>query len=143
MNRIRITGVVELAQALARAPGVVRGHIGGALFAVAQHVLKVSGEAVPIDTGTLKSSRFTVGPEDTSRGIEVTIGYGGAAAPYAQAIHEHPSDASPKSWKGKTLNFSRPGTGTKYLERPLNEARKGFTQRVAEYARGRIERDVR
>jgi hypothetical protein len=133
MNRIRITGVAELAQALARAPGVVRGHIGGALFAVAQDVLKVSGEAVPIDTGTLKSSRFTVGPEDTSRGIEVTIGYGGAAAAYALPVHEMP----------ETNRFSRPGTGPKYLERPLNEARRGFLQAVVEYAQSRIERDVR
>ena len=74
----------------------------------------------------LKSSGNVQRPKRSGFGgkdIEVTLEYGGPAAPYALAIHDHPSGASPPSWEGKTLNFYLGGEhGTKYLERPLLEA---------------------
>src|SRR5687767_5476077 len=69
---------------------------------------------VPVDFGTLKGSGHV---ESRRRGkdIEVVLSYGGAAAAYALAVHEHPSGASPPSWKGVEVVFQPQGRGPKYL----------------------------
>ena len=58
--------------------------------------------------------------------------FGGAAAAYAQAVHEHPSSSSPPSWKGKIIKF-RGGRqrGVKYLERPMRFHSIGMAGRIA------------
>lgn len=87
---------------------------------------------VPVDLGTLRASKTITGPDMSGDRIEVTIGYGGAASAYAVAIHETPSEHDPPSWEGTTVDFKVKGTGRKYLERSLNEAMKGMSDRIAE-----------
>lgn len=87
---------------------------------------------VPVDLGTLRASKTITGPEMIGDQIEVVIGYGGAAAAYAAAIHETPSEHDPPSWEGVTVDFKVKGTGRKYLEIPLVEAMPGMPDRIAE-----------
>ena len=102
---------------------------GSAIFREGEEIMANSKDKfVPVDLGALKDSGFTNLPVIRSNGATVTIGYGGAAAAYALAIHEHPSGHSPPSWKG-SVNF-RVG-GPKYLELPFNEAIPGMPKRLA------------
>jgi len=74
---------------------------------------------VPIDLGALKSSGHVKPVERSGKSLEVTLAYGGAAAPYAVVQHENPDFFHPngKSWK--------------YLEKPLNAAIPGMLDRIA------------
>ena len=100
---------------------------------------------VPTNLGTLLGSGSVSGPFIDGQGlgrltlssggvgsIEVSMTFGGAAAAYAQAVHEHPSSSSPPSWKGKTIKF-RGGRqrGVKYLERPMRFHSIGMAGRIA------------
>ena len=86
---------------------------------------------VPHDLGTLSGTGQVNDPVVSGKSVEITLGFGGAAAPYALAIHEHPSASTPPSWEGKAIVFSPAGTGPKYLERPLKAATKDMHKRLA------------
>lgn len=85
-------------------------------------------EYVPVDDGPLRDSGFVDLPKRQGTMIEVAMYYGGASAPYALAIHEHPGPHDPPSWRGATgggrsgafsgtVRFQR--GGPKYLEKPM------------------------
>lgn len=101
--------------------------IRGALFVKAEDIMRVSKrDFVPVapDGGALRSSGH-VRPPMRGRGrmVQVELVYGGTSAPYATAIHEHPSAASPPSWKNKPkLDFHLGGDRTGYLIKPMNAA---------------------
>lgn len=86
---------------------------------------------VPVDLGALRASRTITGPTINGSEIECSIGYGGAAAAYAVAVHETPSEHDPPSWEGVTVNFKGQGQ-RKYLETPLRAAMPGMSERIAE-----------
>jgi len=89
---------------------------------------------VPVDLGTLRNSGTVSQPIIAEDGtISIKLYFGGAAAPYALAIHEHPSSFDPPSWRGKPiLNFrGKQGRGPKYLEYPLRQAENGMAERLA------------
>lgn len=106
-----------------------------ALKEEAQDILNDAQENyVPVETEELKDSGRV---ENILRGTgrEVAIRFGGTpeTEPYAIAVHEHLSAASPPSWKGKTIRWSKPGTGPKYLEIPFNKAiSNGYLARMAD-----------
>jgi hypothetical protein len=89
---------------------------------------------VPVDQGILSGSGHVQPAEILGNSVVVKMGYGGPAAPYAAAVHENPragktGGVSPQGKKYKT--WAKVG-GWKYLERPINEHRQGFSQRVGE-----------
>jgi len=98
-----------------------------ALFFRGERVMTVSKrDFVPVDDANLKNSGFV---EAAKIKLQVFLNYGGPAAPYAIAVHEHLSQHSPRSWKvserqGAGVRFHPPGRGPKYLERPLMDARR-------------------
>lgn len=97
---------------------------GRSLFESAENIMAISKEQyVPVETGTLRASGFVQPPDITGKSVSVYLGYGGAAAPYALAVHENPR-------AGKTGGISPSGKkykrwaavgGWKYIETPLNE----------------------
>jgi len=99
--------------------------IDAALFKTANDIMKDSKENfVPVDTTNLQASGHTELPERKGNKVTVTIGYGGAAAPYALAVHENPRSGKtqgtgPSGQKYKT--WAQVGEW-KYLETPLIEA---------------------
>lgn len=86
---------------------------------------------VPVDLGTLRSSIHVGELVRKFRNVVITILAGGAAAPYALAVHNHPSDASPPTWQGKVIKFSPSGRGPQYLGIPLRNAVRGMAGRIA------------
>lgn len=74
---------------------------------------------VPVDTGVLRGTGHVEEPVIQGGSIEVTMGYGGPAAPYALRQHED-------------LTFNHPVGQAKYLERPALEAVRGMAGRLAE-----------
>ena len=143
MSEFRITGVRELQRNLDRVARNAPRVAGNALEIEADLIMTDSKENyAPVgrprsaggrggSAGTLRASGHVNPVEIKGGNISVTMGYGGAAAPYAEAIHEHPSGASPPSWRGKTLNFYSGGDRRKYLEKPLMAARSGLGLRLA------------
>lgn len=91
-----------------------------AVFMTGQEALNRSKEYVPVDLGVLRNSGNVETPVMSAEKIEVTLSYGGAAAPYALIVHE---DMRPKNW-------SKPGTGPKYLERAVVELAPRFLRKI-------------
>jgi len=60
---------------------------GNALYQEAQIEATESQRRTPVDVGTLKGSHEVSKPEWSGRDISVSIKVGGAAAPYAAAVH--------------------------------------------------------
>jgi hypothetical protein len=94
--------------------------VANGLYRWAEGVMGMSkAEYVPVDLGNLSSTGHVEPPERSGRKVRVRLVYGGPAAPYALAVHEHPSRHSPPSWRGVAVTFNPAGRGPKYLERPL------------------------
>ena len=128
-TRVTITGEKAMIKKLNKLAAKSPIAAAAALTFEAEKIMSKSKRSfVPVDLGTLRASGHVQPPKITALGAEVTMGYGGAAAPYALAIHEHPSQFSPPSWSGG-VNF-RLG-GPKYLEIPVNEAAAGMAVRLA------------
>lgn len=86
----------------------------------------------PEDEGDLIAESKVGEPFKTNEGISIEMGYGGEkSSPYALALHEHPSKSSPPTWNGKKLEFTKAGTGPKYLELPTFKAVDGMVDRLA------------
>ncbi len=86
---------------------------GKALFIEAELIMTDAKELTPVDKGTLRSSGFVEKPKKVGKGFEVTLGFGGPAAPYALTVHETHS------------------TKSKFLEKPLNKRKQGLDKRIA------------
>ena len=85
----------------------------------AERIMTKSKRIVPVDLGPLRASAFVDEPVLAGPVVGVALGYGGDAKAYALIQHERE-------------DFSHPGQGTaKYLERPVNEAKKGYGARIA------------
>lgn len=97
---------------------------------------------VPRDLGTLAGSIRVGRVQELGGDMEVRITAGDSSAPYALAVHEHPSDSSPPSWRGKAIediksvrgrnpwSIGEGQRGPKYIERPLMAAAKGMAERI-------------
>jgi hypothetical protein len=118
---LRVEGIgqqrASLAKIIARFPKQARA----ALQRQAERIMTDSKEHyVPVDNSPLKNSGHV--SMQTGNRLVAELSFGGAAGAYALAVHEHPSSFSPPSWQGKTINWTTPGTGAKYLEKPLMRA---------------------
>jgi hypothetical protein len=126
--RPRITGLKAMDAKLQRLATRFPNEVERALYLRAEAIMTRSKrEFVPVDLGTLRGTGHVSPPERRGRRVRVALSYGGPAAPYATAVHEHLSAASPPSWKGaekagRPVTFHPAGHGPKYLERPLFDA---------------------
>jgi hypothetical protein len=112
--------------------------VGTALYREAQLIMTEAKHRCPVaqDGGTLRASGMVSEPQYVDDDIIITLSFGGAAMPYAIAVHEHLSEHSPPSWvkaeqSGHGIHWTTPGTGPKFLEGPLNEALVGMLDRLA------------
>jgi hypothetical protein len=133
--------------------------IAGALYRQASKILTESMEHfVPVRFGILRDSGRVQEPTLAGERTSVEITFGGQAAAYAIAVHETPSRHDPPSWKkawrgdsaprvagisitrlgarsphasGNGVHFRAPGTGSKYLEKPLMAAAPGLLRALA------------
>jgi len=100
--------------------------LAGGVAMEGERIMTKSKRVVPVDLGTLRASGFVERPKTVRDTVTVTLGYGGAAKAYALVQHERE-------------DFNHPGQGSaKYLERPVNEAERGFGKRVAKELERRL-----
>lgn len=105
--------------------------LGAALFREGERIIGDSKEHYcPVVIGNLRSTGHVQKPLMTAKGVMVEGGYGGPAAPYAEAVHENPNT-------GKTATGSQVGQW-KYLEVPFNNAKKGQDERIAKDIRSQM-----
>lgn len=133
--RIEFTfkGLPELQRNLRKMGVNSRRALGEALFRVGNEIMKVSKrDYVPVDLGTLRASGKVDKPVYQGNNISVRLSYGGAAKAYALAVHEHPSQHSPYSWRNSRfgVRFSPAGHGPKYLELPVKKLGYNMPSRI-------------
>lgn len=98
---------------------------GGALYRRGEAIITDSKENyVPVDQGILRDSGHVELPEYVDGGVQVALGFGGAAEAYAVVQHEDFSLQHPN------------GGGPKYLERPLLEHSQHLLADIADDIRG-------
>lgn len=120
---VRVTaelrGANAMKRALMRLGAEAPKELGAALYAEAEATMARSKTIVPVETGALRSSGHVRLPKLEGPKVTVQMGYGGAAAPYAAAVHErlHVRHKSP--------------TRAKYLEHPFRESTLGLLGRIA------------
>jgi hypothetical protein len=142
---IELKGVKEMQAKLRRLAAKTPDQMGAALRLEGERIMTRSKrEFVPVAAqgGTLRASGHVTGPVRKGKDVEVTMAYGGAAAAYALAIHEHPSEHSPPTWEGKAIDgidWHLPGTGPKYLQKPMDEAVPELPERIAAHLKGLVE----
>ncbi|MFZ5852312.1 MAG: hypothetical protein ACOYY2_13090 [Actinomycetota bacterium] len=111
--RVDLDGDAALLRVLASGGQAAARLVPKTLHAEASEAFADSQEQVPVRYGVLKSSGWVSAPTSTADGVEVTIGYGGAARAYALVVHEtHPTRA-------------------KYLEGPVLRRADGLAERIA------------
>jgi len=94
--------------------------MGQAIFGEAALALLESKELVPVDTSALKQSGNLKPMRVEGNAVEVVIGYGGVAAPYAVEVHEN-LEARHK-----------PGKSAKFLEIPVKRRVSGLGTRIVD-----------
>ncbi len=123
-----IQGLDNLIGKLRAAGPQARKDVAGVMYRFAEEVMADSKAVVPEDTGALMATGKVMPPEDDGRQITVTMGYGDESVGYALYVHEALEGARPPSpnWSwtkkvaaGGQIAWTRPGSGPKYLERPL------------------------
>ena len=101
-------------------------NIGTAMYQFAEEVMTDSKAVVPVDTGALMNTGKVMQPEADDTGVSVTFGYGDESVDYAMYVHEELS-----AWKtGNPINWTRPGSGPKYLENPLKAKQDELPGRI-------------
>ena len=114
----RLRGSRALQRELKRRGKKAPRDLGRALFQEGEQIMAASKRIVPVDKGPLRASGHVQLPVIRGKRVTVTLGYGGAAAPYAVFVHEKPARHTPP-------------TQWKYLEQPLFEAVPGMAGRLA------------
>lgn len=112
------TGIPKLAQAL---------------YEEAELIMGISKEEyVPVMDGTLRATGHVKPPVIAGPTIEVTLGYGGPAAPYALSVHENPRSGHTEgvSPQGRPYKRWAKVGGWKYLEIPVSQAMPGLVSRI-------------
>lgn len=130
----KLTGVAEMARRVQAISSKLPYSVGAAIYHEANIEMTEAKRRCPRSPGggTLRASGHVQDPEYLGTNISVTLGFGGAASDYAVAVHEHLSEHSPPSWRGKEdLDWTIPGTGPKFLEGPLKESKPFMAARIA------------
>jgi len=119
----QIEGVDAVKAKLDGLVGKITQAIAARQFQFGERIMARSKEQyVPVDTGTLMSTGHVQLPVIDGSTITTVLGYGGPSAGYALQVHE---DLTPKNW-------TRPGSGPKYLEIPARELTPEYPGEIAE-----------
>lgn len=133
---ITVEGSLEVRKALqdlgARATPAMRA----ALSDEANSLLNEADALVPRDTENLAGSKFQLMSVNQAK-TDITVGYGGAAALYAIAVHENPRSGKTGGLSPSGAKYKHwAGVGQwKYLETPFKARMYQFSSRIAESLR--------
>lgn len=97
----------------------------------AQNLLSEAIPLTPFSTGQLRESGKVIKTKDNQNEYMQEVSFGGGQVNYAAAVHEMPT----KRMKTSTINWSEPGTGAKFLERPLKANMDKYRQNIINKAK--------
>ena len=124
--KINLMGADAMVRFLSRTPIKVVPYIGLALSEEAEQIgYESQNYLTPVHYGTLAGSWTQLPVRMEGNQIIQEFGYGGAASAYAMYIHE-----LLESPTGKPINWTKAGSGAKYLENPTRKAIPYLEQRV-------------
>jgi hypothetical protein len=137
--KMGMSGVKEMLKNVDKSVERVRKAAAAALFLEGQLQMTEAKLRCPVaehDGGVLQASGIVSKPQSKGNRMWVELSFGGAASAYAIAVHEHLSVHSPPSWKiaeahGNGVHWHRPGSGPKFLESAMNEAKPTVNERLA------------
>lgn len=92
----------------------------------AEEVMTESKQRVPVKTGALMNTGKVMPPVETGTTVQVDLGYGDESVDYALIVHEEVNAPS-----GAAINWTRPGSGPKYLQGPFDEKADELMPRIA------------
>lgn len=131
-------GAEEMIKKLREVGNKFPDRVAKSIYKRSQIIMTEAKRITPVaaDGGTLRASGQVSQPERLGRTIWVTLSFGGAADKYAIAVHEHLSEHSPPSWlhaadNGRQIQWTTPGTGPKFLERPILDALQTLAADIA------------
>lgn len=102
--------------------------VGKAMYQFAEEVMGDSkGTYVPVDTGALMNTGHVDPPVISGTSVTVELGYGDESVGYALIVHEEMTTKS-----GNPINWTRPGSGPKYLETPFKAKQDLVPQRIVD-----------
>lgn|SRR5690554_4110573 len=116
--RLDVKGLREMEKALRQYPERAERALAGAMYTEAERIMAEAKRLTPVDTGTLRASGHVQEPKVKPGRIEVVMGFGGPAAPYAIYVHEN-------------LEAHHTVGQAKFLETPLMRAQRGLANRLA------------
>ena len=127
---VTVTGFAEFTRLL-RTLGIKAPiAAGGALYREAERIMTAAKSRTPVDTGALRASGAVSQPDMTTNGVTVEMGFGNTSVNYAVVVHER-------------LDVFHPTGEAKYLEKAVDEARRGMDARLAADVGRDIEREAR
>lgn len=134
----QIVGLEQTQRAMQRALRDGAEALAAGLVIEAERIMTESKRECPVDIGTLRSTGHVQPPDIASDGsATVQLGYGGPAVDYALRQHEDTTLRHEKRQKDGSL---KDVGKAKYLEDPLNRARRGFDARLARHVALAIKR---
>ena len=125
MATLVLTGMDKFTATLRRLAAQAPAFAGTALRREGERIMTDAKRRTPVDTGALRASGHVQGPAFSGSAATVTLGFGGAATPYAVYVHEN-------------LRARHVVGEAKFLENALNAARRGMDGRLATDIRARI-----
>lgn len=85
---LTIKGIIPFRDKVMEAGREAEDALEEAAVVEAERIMERAKQRVPVDLGTLRASGTVLPPRREGGQVVVTIGFGGAAAPYAIAVHE-------------------------------------------------------
>src|SRR5690349_11810946 len=128
--QLSIEGSLEIRKALQELGNKAPLAVAAALTDEANDLINDAKQLAPVDTGTLRNSAHVEPPVPSGTTIEVVAGFGGAAAPYALAVHENPraGKTGGVSPSGKKYKHWASVGEWKFLETPFKQRTAGFLE---------------
>lgn len=104
----------------------VKQAIAAEAYQFGEEIMAESKKIVPHDTGALEGTGHVDPPVWGPDDVTVNLGYGSEAVTYAVIVHEN---------MNPDVNWTRPGSGPKYLETPWKAMQGQWPARAAKAAK--------
>lgn len=125
----KVRGLSDLIQKLKNAKQSFRANAAKEMYQFAEEIMTDSKQVVPVLTGALMNTGKVFPPIEDSTSITIELGYGDESVDYAIYVHEEL-----QSPKGNPINWTRPGSGPKYLQNPFDQKSDQLAPRLAKVA---------
>ena len=125
---MKLVGAKKLARRLERMEKAIPAAVKEEVKASREHLAVESARVCPVDETTLVSAQYDV-PLDGGMGAQV--GYGGDASDYMNIVHEN---------LDPNVNWTKPGSGPKFLETPFLENRHRYAKNIMGAAKKAVRR---